>query len=207
MLRKTLSPCSDRGQAGFHVVELVVVLAILSFVLTLGLPAFLDWTSGLRLDLTAMELTGILRGARSFAIRHSANVAVKFHAEADGTVTYALYRDGNGNGVLNADIASGADPAVTPPHRIDQLGNRVRLGFPPGPPARDPTTPSRFLHPGDDPIRFNQSDLASFTAIGGATPGSLFLTDGRSRLMTVRVTGMTGRVRVMRYDFAAQIWR
>ena len=58
----------------------------------------------------------------------------------------------------------------------------------------------------DDPIRFNQSDLASFDPLGTATPGSLYLTDGQSRLTAVRVTSRTGRVRVLRYDSRARAW-
>lgn len=58
----------------------------------------------------------------------------------------------------------------------------------------------------DDPIRFNQSDLASFGPLGTATPGTLYLTDRRSRLTAVRVTSRTGRVRVLRYDPGARTW-
>ena len=59
----------------------------------------------------------------------------------------------------------------------------------------------------DDPIRFNQSDLASFDPLGTATPGSLYLTDRRSLLAAVRVTSRTGRIRVLRYDSRARTWR
>ena len=67
-------------------------------------------------------------------MRHDANVAVKFRTAADGAVTFTLYRDGDGNGVLNRDIDSGVDPQVEPPRRLSNLGRGFGFGFPPGPP-------------------------------------------------------------------------
>jgi len=192
-------------ERGFTLLELIVAFAVLSALAAIGVPPLLDASGDLRVRMAAQELVGALRGARGFAIRHDANVGVKFR-EVDGFLTYALYRDGDGDGVLTRDIAAGVDPQVQAPHRLSSLGAGVGFGFPPGPPARDPGDPRRFLVPGD-PIRFNQSDLASYSSIGGATPGSLYLTDGRKRLVVVRVLGRTGRVRVLTYDFRKQVWR
>ena len=58
----------------------------------------------------------------------------------------------------------------------------------------------------DDPIRFNRSDLASFSPIGSATPGSLYLSAGRHHLVAVRVTSRSGRVRLELYDYDRQSW-
>ena len=115
-----------------------------------------------------------------------------------------MYADGDG--VLTKDINAGVDPAVTPAIRLSQLGRGLGLGFPPGPPPPDPSSPQRLLS-GTDPIRFNQSDLASFSPLGTSTPGSLYLTDGGKRLAVVRVTNKTGRVRVMVYDSVRRVWR
>ena len=60
---------------------------------------------------------------------------------------------------------------------------------------------------GDDAIRFNSSDLASFSPMGGSTPGTVYLTDGQSQLAAVRVTGRTGKVKVVVYDFGAEVWK
>lgn len=191
---------------GFTLVELVLILSLLATVAALGVPPLLDATAGVRVSMAAHELAGVLRSARWYAIRHDANVAVKFRPDADGGVTWALYRDGDGDGVLTRDIASGADPQVEPSRRLSALGGRVGLGFPPGLRPRDPGDPRRFL-PTGDPIRFNQSDLASFSSLGGSTPGSLYLTDGRDRLAVVRVLGRTGRVRILTYDAEDEVWR
>lgn len=196
-----------RSQKGFQLVELLVCLSVVSFLLTLGVPPLLRLSGDVRLYLAANELVGTLRLARAWAVRRDANVAVKFRTKPDGTVTFALYRDGDGDGVLNQDIDKGIDPEVSPQRPLAHLGRGFGFGFPPGPAPRDPGSPGRLLDHLEDPIRFNQSDLASFDPLGTATPGSLYVTDGVSRLAVVRVTSRTGRVRVLTYDPKARAWR
>jgi len=196
-----------RSARGFQLYELLVVLAILSAVATAGIPRVLDWTRHLKVDLAAHELVGALRLARSYAVRHSAKVGVKFRSDSGAGVTFALYRDGDGDGVLSADIDSGSDPPIGPPRQLAHFGSFVRFGFPPGPAPRDPGDPGRRLDRLDDPIRFNRSDIASFNHLGGSTPGSLYLTDGRYLLSVVRLLGRTGKVKVMRYDQETEQWQ
>ncbi len=193
------------SQKGFQIVDLVVSLAVMGLALSLGAPPLLRTSADLRLRLAAQELVATLRLTRAYAIRHSANVAVKFRTAPDGTITFTLYRDGDGDGVLTRDIDRGVDPQVKPPRRMAHLGRGVGFGFPPGPPPRDPSS-GRPMTNLNDPIRFNQSDLASFGPIGTATPGSLYLTDGRRLLTAVRVTSRTSRVRVLEYDPGERVW-
>jgi prepilin-type N-terminal cleavage/methylation domain-containing protein len=193
------------AQKGFQLIELLVTLAVLGSLLLLGAPPLLRGTDDLRLHMAAGELTGVLRSSRSFAARYGANVAVKFRTSPRGTVTFGLYRDGDGDGVLTRDIDSGVDPVVAPPKPLQFLGRAVRFGFPPGPPPTEPGS-SRPLDRLDDPIRFNDSDLASFGPIGTSTPGSLYLTDGK-HLLVVRVLNRTGKVGVLAYDARARVWR
>ena len=193
-------------QAGFTLVELLVVLVLLGGLLLWAARPLLEGTAALRLRLAAAEVVGTLRSARAAAVRHDAYVAVKFRTRGDGAVTFALYRDGDGDGVLNADIAAGRDPELAPPRPLTHFGRTAFLGFPPGPPPPDPGDPRQRLS-GTDPVRFNRSDLASFGPLGTSTPGSVYLTDGRSGLVAVRVFGRTGKVRVLVYDPARRVWR
>jgi prepilin-type N-terminal cleavage/methylation domain-containing protein len=194
------------AQKGFTLIELLVVLAVLGSLLTLGVPPLLRSTDDLRLQMAAGEIAGVLRSSRNFAQRYGANVAVKFNTEKTGVVTFALYRDGNGNGVLNQDIASGEDPLVMPPQSLKFQGRGVGFGFPPGPPLpRDPGT-GKPMDRLDDPIRFNDSDLASFSPLGTSTPGSVYLCNGSGHLMVVRVFDRTGKVGVLSYDAKTQKW-
>jgi prepilin-type N-terminal cleavage/methylation domain-containing protein len=194
-------------QRGFQLVELLVALAVLACLTALAVPPLLRITGDLRLQLAAQELVGVLRAAKSYAIRHDSNVAVKFRTAANGVVTFALYRDGDGDGVLTRDIDRGVDPEVVRPRRLSNLGRGFGFGFPPGPPPPDPGSPNRPLDRLDDPIRFNQSDLASFSPLGTATPGSLYVTDRRRRLAAVRVFDRTGKVRVLTLDPETRVWR
>ncbi|HEY0553219.1 MAG TPA: GspH/FimT family pseudopilin [Thermoanaerobaculia bacterium] len=199
-------PAKSLWSHGFQLAELTIVLAIVAFMMMLGAPQLLRGSGDLRLRLAADELVGVLRLARSWAVRNDANVAVKFRTAADGTVTFTLYRDGNGNGVLTADINSGKDPQVQPPRRLSNFGRGIGFGFPPGPAPTDPSSPGHLLTP-TDPIRFNGSDLASFSPLGTSTPGSLYLTDGLQRLVAVRLSNRAGLVRILTYDARKRVWR
>jgi type II secretory pathway pseudopilin PulG len=191
---------------GFQLAELTVSLAVLTLLVLLGAPSLVQASGDMRLRLAAGELAGVLHLARASAVRLDANVAVKFRTAQDGTVTFTLYRDGDGDGVLNRDIDSGVDRPLGPPRRLDNLGRGVGFGFPPGPPPADPGSPGHLLAPGD-PIRFNSSDLASFSSLGTSTPGSLYLTDGVKRLLAVRVANRAGKVRILAWLPERRIWR
>lgn len=192
--------------SGFQLVELVIVLAVVAAFAIVAIPPLLNASANLRVQLAAYELVGVLRAARAYAVLRSANVAVKFHPDPR-RVTYSLYRDGDGDGVLNRDIASGVDREVAPPRPLVYFGSDVKLGFPPGVSPRDPADPNLRLDRLDDPIRFGDSDLASFSPLGESTPGSAYISDGRRCLTAVRVFGRTAKVRVLTYDVARERWR
>ncbi len=197
-----------RGPApGFSLLELVVMLAAIAIAAAMGLPELFRATERTRLALGASEIASSLRLTRVYAVRHSANVAIKFSTASGGGVTYALYRDGDGDGVRTADIEHGVDPQVEPWRPLTHLGRGIGFGFPPGPVPPDPTSGRPIGGSRDDPIRFNNSDLASFSAAGTATPGSVYLTDGRRGFIVVRVTSLSGQVRTLRWEHDVGRWR
>ncbi|MEO8276499.1 MAG: prepilin-type N-terminal cleavage/methylation domain-containing protein [Thermoanaerobaculia bacterium] len=193
-------------EPGYNLIELMVAMAISSLLLVIGVPLFLSLAAALRVELATAEVASTFHVARAYAIRHDANVGLKFRIDGDGTVTWALYRDGDGDGVLSADIASGKDPQVTPRVRLAHLGRQIRFGFPPGRAPRDPGNPRRRLTNLDDPIRFNNSDIASFSPFGTATPGSVYITDGMRHLAAARVLGTTGKITRLTYDVKKERW-
>jgi Tfp pilus assembly protein FimT len=196
---------SATGAAGWTLVELAVTLAIFALFVTLSAPPLLRAASRNRMRLAASEVASSMKMARAYAVRHSARVGLRFDTGGDGKVTWALYRDGDGDGVLARDIRDGTDPRVREAG-FRRIGTAARFGFPEGPAPRDPGNPSRRLDRLDDPIRFNRSDTASFDPVGTATPGTVYLTDGRDELVAVRVTNRTGRIRVLRYDYVTETW-
>ena len=196
----------SRPGAGFNLVEIVVVLAIAALLFSWSVPGLLSMSRRVRLEMAANEISSLMRLARSMAVRRNLNVALKFHLEPEGRVLYTLYRDGDGDGVLSRDIASGTDPPLGPPRELAHMGAHVQFGFPEGPAPRDPGNPHRRLDRLDDPIRFNRSDMASFGPLGTSTPGSVYLSDGLHSLVAVRVFGRTGKVEVLRYDVETELW-
>jgi prepilin-type N-terminal cleavage/methylation domain-containing protein len=191
---------------GFQLIELVVALAIVAITALLIVPPVLSMGARIEVDAAAHELSMVLHEARALARLHASFVAVKFYPQAD-KVVWACFRDGDGDGVRSTDIASGVDPQLTPWRQLARFRGHLGFGFPPGRAPRDPGDPSRRLDRLDDPIRFNDSDLASFGPLGTSTPGSLFVTDGRRELSVVRVLNTTGKVRVLRWDPAADAWK
>lgn len=187
--------------------EMITILALIGLFLAWAIPSLLELSRRVRVEAGANEVMSALRLARSTAVRLGVNVGAKFYPLPSGEVSYALYRDGDGDGVLTRDIEAGVDPAESLLRSLGHFGRTVHFGFPPGPAPRDPGNPSRRLKNLEDPIRLNRSDIASFNALGGSTPGSLYLTDGHRELAVVRIFGRTGKIKVMRYDRETEEWR
>lgn len=199
-----LRPNANAPHGGFTLVELFLALAVSALVFAVTVPALLRATGPMRVRLAAGELAGTLNASRIQAIKLGAYVAVKFYPTDEGT-SWALYADGDGDGVRNDDIESGHDSQLRPLRRLRHFDGRVHFGFPEGLRPRDPGDPRQRLSSLHDPIRFNRSDLASFSPIGSSTPGSIYLTDGKE-LYCVRLYNRTGKVKVLRYDQENESW-
>lgn len=194
-----------RSQRGFTLVELLVGAVLIVMLALITVPPLLSASAKFRLRLAAAEVATSLYRARSEAIRLRHHVGLRFAQDADGHVTFTLYRDTDGDGLRTADVRSGVDRPLAPPRRLGSLGRDVRFGFPEQAPRRDPS--GRRLTRLDDPVRFNRSDLASFSPTGTSTPGSVYLTDGRGALVAVRLLGLTGKVRVVAWDPETDTWQ
>lgn len=192
-----------RPQRGFTLVELLVGAVLIATLTLIVVPPLLSASAKLRLRLAAAEVATTLYRARSEAIRRRHHVGLRFDRDDDGRVTFTLYRDTDGDGLRNADIRRGIDVPLAPPRRL-HLGRGIRFGFPRPAPRRDPS--GRRLVRLGDPVRFNRSDLASFSPLGTSTPGSVYLTDQRGVLTAVRLLGRTGKVRIVTWDPETDTW-
>jgi hypothetical protein len=195
------------ADAGFQLAEMIVTVAVAATLIGIATPPLASAAAGLEVRLAAGEVQSALRLARAFAATHAVHAGVKFRTAPGGRVSWGLYRDGDGDGIRTDDIDSGVDPIAAPVRTLAHFGRRVRFGFPPGRPPRDPADPRRRLDRLDDPIRFNRSDIASFGPLTGSTPGSVFVTDGARHLAVVRVASATARARILRYDPERETWR
>jgi len=179
-------------ECGYSLIELLVVIASIGVILAVTLPSLGELNRRREIRAAITELRSIFRETRAKAIASGHNVAVKFSL-TDGDWQYAIFEDGDGDGVRNDDIASGKDPNVVPFRRVFGTQGHVRIGLPPVP-VRDPDR--GVVEPGESPVRFNRSTLCSFSPLGGGTSGSIYLTEG-TRAAVLRMYGPTSRLRLM----------
>jgi type II secretory pathway pseudopilin PulG len=149
----------------------------------------------------ASYLAGRLAAARMEAVRRSAHVAIRF-LETDAGYSVSTYVDGNDNGVLTRDIASGADPAISPEERLEHHFPGVAFCILPSVSAIDRDRP----FDADDPIQIGPTTLVSFNPAGSSTSGTLFVCRAVGNQFAVRILGITGRSRVLRFDFGDRQW-
>jgi hypothetical protein len=194
-------PSSPRGAS---LVGLILVLTVAGCVIAVAAPSATNLQESLAIRSAGGEAVTSLLRARSYAITRNVHVGVKFRKNGD-RYEWALYRDGNGNGVRTAEITSGVDRSLGVAIRWSRRD--VLPGIFTDCRVPDPGNPGSYLDRPEDPIRFNASDICSFSPVGESTPGSIYLTDGRNRMAVVRVLGRTAKIRVLYYRRGERGWR
>jgi prepilin-type N-terminal cleavage/methylation domain-containing protein len=193
-----------RSSGGFSLLELVTVVAIIGLIVAVSLPSFRYLSERSAVAAAAAELRSIVREARSHAIVHGRNTAVRFELH-DGEWLYSIYVDGDYDGVRTDDIAKGIDRRIAGPRAVLPHASNVKIGLPP---RRLPDPDGKgWIEAGASPVRFSVSRLCSFSPRGSGTGGTVFLTDGKSMAAAVRVYGPTGRVRVERFREVTGRWQ
>lgn len=184
--------------AGLSLIEVLLALSLTMTVAGAAVPALIEISRSMRLRSAVGFMAGYLQQARLEAIRRSANVGVRFRAAEDDWVI-GTYADTNGNGIRAADILAGVDAVIDVELPFSARAAAVRI-------ARLADVPDVSGAPGGTAVRFGASAIASFDADGGASSGSLYLTDGRTQI-AVTVTPATGRVRARQWDPRQREWR
>ena len=187
-------------QAGLTILELLFTVAILTTLLAIGLPAVNDTIDAHRTSSAARYLAGRIQLARLEAVKRSRNVGLRFEA-VGGDYAFAAYVDSNGNGIRTADIRSGLDPVLMPNERLAENFPSVQFGLLPGVPDADGVADNAD----GDGVRIGSARILTLGPNGTATAGTLYL-HGRRLQFAVRVLGVTGRARVLRYDAASRKW-
>ena len=189
-------------KSGYSFVEILVVSALLLSGTMMAIPLADGLIAGSRIRSAGHEALVAFYLARQTAIRSSRNTAVRFEPDARG-FRMTLYKDGNGNGVRTAEILRGIDRPV---RSVFWDRGDVTIGILQGVRVPDPSNPSKALTNAADPIRFNGSNLCSFSPLGECTPGSLYLTDRKRRMAVVRVDSRSGRIRVLYFRSGDRRW-
>jgi prepilin-type N-terminal cleavage/methylation domain-containing protein len=170
-------PPGSPGSRGFTLVELLFALGLFLVLSAIAVPAVLASLDRSRARAAARFLSARMALARSQAVARSGAVALRF-AEDAGATSLTAYADGNGNGVRSRDIESGDDPLLDVPVRLSDLFPGVVISS----------------------LAIGSSGLVSFTPDGTATSGTIVIRGRGGTEFAVRVFGVTGRTRVLRYD-------
>jgi hypothetical protein len=194
----------DRGDRGASVAEVTVSVALLAAVLLAAAPAVAHLRDAGRAGSAARALATMLEAQRFKSVAARSTRGLYFESVA-GVWTWREVADGNGNGLRTAEIRSGVDPTLGAVHRIDELVERVRLGFPEGG-SYPEIPPGTGTIRTSDPVQFGVSDIVSFSPLGSSSSGTLYLTDGGTALAAVVLYGPTVRVRVFRFDPMEKRW-
>ena len=167
-----------------------------------AVPQYLSALDDVRAIGATRHISGRFQRARMEAVMRSATVGVQFTQTSSG-YSYAVYMDGNGNGVLARDIQRGIDPPIAAPERLPDQFVGVEFGAIAGLPPVDPGgTP-----PGTDPIRLGAGSFASFSAMGTSSSGTVYIRGRRDAQYAVRLFGETGKTRVLRFERGTRQWR
>ncbi len=187
---------------GYSLVEMLITLAIIGLVVLVAVPAFGNIQRRFALRAATAELRSIFHFARMRAIAQGRHAGLKFIRVGDEW-SFAVYDDGDGDGLRNEDIARRVDRLVMPQRVILPESRAINIGLLPYT-IKDPDGDD--LTPSDSPVQFNRSALCSFSPLGESTPGTIYITDRGRDLWAVRVYGATAKIRVTRYDGAKRRW-
>jgi hypothetical protein len=187
---------------GYSLLELMMVMALGVTMSAAAVPEYLTALDDMRASGAARHIAGRLQRARMEAVMRSAMVGVQF-VQTPAGYSYAVYVDGNRNGVLARDIQRGTDVQISAPERLPDQFAGVEFGATPGLPPVDPGgTP-----PGSDPVRLGSGNFASFSPMGTSSSGTVYIRGRRDAQYAVRVFGETGKTRMLKFERSTGLWR
>lgn len=195
------TPCAE-CPLGFTKVELLTVLAIVSLALTAAAPAMSDIASGLTLQSACLHVATVFNEARGRAIFKRRDVGVRW-ISSGGDLTLAIYEDGNGNGVLSSDIRTGDDRLVAGPISMRKRFPLVSFSIVSRVTVDPNGTP---IGSREDPIRFGRSDICTFSPLGHASPGSVYVSNGK-RQGLVRVSPSNAKIQIFEWEPTGRRWQ
>jgi type II secretory pathway pseudopilin PulG len=173
------------GTSGYTLVEILFVTGLLAVLAGVAIPQTLVTLDRSRTWAATRYLASRVALARAQAAKRSAYVALRFESGGDG-VRFGMFVDGNRNGVLTRDIAARVDRPLESPVSLSDLfpGVGIALSTEAGP---------------ANAVRVGSSGLLSFSPLGTATSGTVYVRGRDGTQLAVRVLGATGRTRVLRY--------
>jgi prepilin-type N-terminal cleavage/methylation domain-containing protein len=193
----------NHHSSGHTLAELLVVVAIFGTLAGVGLPALTRSFNRAGLRSATARVHTLLKLTREEAVTLNASRGIRFTKKGTRWV-WAIYADGDRDGILNADILAGVDPLVYGPQDVGEFRGLADIGIP-ADGVRHPDD-GTWLTATASPVRFNASSICSFSADGSSTPGSVYVCAPDGQAAIVRSSGDGGRIRVLFYDRGSQRW-
>ncbi|MFZ2491891.1 MAG: GspH/FimT family pseudopilin [Thermoanaerobaculia bacterium] len=190
------------GQRGFTLIEMSATVSIIGLLVLVAVPSFSSLRRNAAARVAAKDLGAIFHLTRSRAIARGTNSGLKF-VKLGGEWQFAVYDDGDRDGIRNDDITKRVDRLVVPHRPVFQQTDIATIGLPSYSivdPDGDKLPPTR------SPVVFGNSTICSFSPTGESSPGTIYVTNRRDELYAVRVYGNTAKIRVLRYDRASRKW-
>jgi type II secretory pathway pseudopilin PulG len=200
--RQSAALVPGRRSKGYSLLEVMFGIGLITTAGAVASAQLLSSVDDVRAEGAVRYVATRLQQIRMESVARSADVALQF-ISANGGYTYAAYVDGNGNGVRTVEIQDGTDPRIADRERLSDRYRGVEFGLLPGLPPVDPGG----AEPGTDPIKLGSSNILTFTAIGNSSSGSLYVLGRRQQQFVVRISGETGKTRVLRFDGRTQRWK
>jgi hypothetical protein len=184
---------------GYVFVELLLVCGLLATLAGMAIPELRTAMDDYQTAGAARYLSARLQRTRMEAVKRSSDVALRF-VQVNGGWSYAVYVDGNRNGVRTVDIDRRIDWLLSPAERLSDQFAGVDIGVLSNLPGVDGGPP-----PGADPLKLGSSNLLTFSAAGTSSSGSVYIR-GQNAQYVVRVFGETGRTRVLKFLARTRQW-
>jgi hypothetical protein len=190
----------ETGGAAF--IDIIVAISLCVLMAAIAVPVIGGTLDRERTIVGAQYLAGQLQRARLDSLKRARSVAVRLQVTGERT-QFRLFADANGNGVRQSDIDHGIDLPLAPAEWLDDQARDVSLRI-----NQNITdvAGSTDLAPGDDPLRIGNTSLLTFSPMGGATGGTLYVAAHQGPQIAIRVFGATGRVRVLMFDAQTRQW-
>ncbi|UCH45397.1 MAG: prepilin-type N-terminal cleavage/methylation domain-containing protein [Nitrospiraceae bacterium] len=185
-----------RKKAGFTLVEILVVISIAAILAVIGVPQYGRFVAKNKVRGAASDLLQNMRLARTMAIKENRPYVFNFNPGAN---SYTIGFDINGDSIPDGFGAAGPVRTV---NLQQEYGPQVRFGTSTGAGPDQPTACPACTGIGGSTVAFGALPLVQTFNTDGtvASTGTAFLTHNRGFTYMLRITYLTGKVDLYKWD-------